>query len=218
MTDRQRIALSFRDADRAEPYRKALQAAGLESISFTPDLPASLNGVAGLVVTGGHDVDPALFGAAPHLETDEPDRAHDDYEAAILRAALSKDLPVLAICRGMQLFNVALGGTLVQHLPGTPKHRQRTGGTPVHEVLVDPLLADIFGAPRIAVNSRHHQAVDRPGIDVFIAARDPQDDVAEAVTIPGARFAVGVQWHPEDMVEDPVQLRLFHAFARAVQP
>lgn len=187
--------------------------AGLESVSFTPGGGESLRSCGALVLTGGHDVDPAIYGATPHAETDPPDRAHDDYEASLLREALEADMPVLAICRGMQLLNVARGGTLVQHLPQSAKHRQRTGGRPVHQVDVEGVLAEIYGAPRIQVNSRHHQAADRPGQGVAVVGWDPEDGVVEAIVLPGARFAAGVQWHPEDMVDDPVQMRLFARLA-----
>ena len=91
------------------------------AVQFAPEAPGTLTDVSALVLTGGDDVDPALDGAAPHPETEPPDRDRDDYEAELLRAALSRDMPVLAICRGLQLFNVVRGGTLIQHLDGTAK-------------------------------------------------------------------------------------------------
>jgi putative glutamine amidotransferase len=210
-----RTALSFRDETRAEPYRLALRRAGLQPVAFTPDSPGSLEEVTGLVLAGGHDVDPALYGETAHAETDAPDRIHDDYEAALLRDALARRLPVLAICRGLQLLNVVCGGALVQHLPGTAKHKQRTGAEPVHQVVLDPAWIPLFGAPQIAVNSRHHQAVGRAGKGLLITARDPDDGVIEGVAMPDLPFAVGVQWHPEDMVDDERQVRLFRAFSLA---
>src|SRR4051794_15254256 len=106
MDNRPRTALSFKEASRAEPYIQALTMAGLDVVTFSPNHVGSLDDVTGLVLAGGHDVDPDLYGAAAHPETDHPDRRHDDYELALLRAAMARQLPVLAICRGMQLFNV----------------------------------------------------------------------------------------------------------------
>lgn len=211
-----RVALATRNEDKAEPYRRALQQAGLEPVTFAPDGAESLNGVAGLVLTGGTDVDPALYGETPAPETDAPDRERDDYESELLRTALARDLPVLAICRGQQLFNVARGGTLIQHLPNSGKHKQKSGGVPVHEVVVEGPMVDLFGAARIRVNSRHHQAVDRVGDGLIVTARDPEDGVIEGLVFPAARFAVAVEWHPEDMAGDPAQARLFTAFAGAM--
>jgi gamma-glutamyl-gamma-aminobutyrate hydrolase PuuD len=191
--------------------------AGLEPVTFQAGSGEALSGTKGLVLCGGNDVDPSLYGATPAPETNPPNRARDDYESDLVRTAVARDLPVLAICRGQQLFNVARGGTLIQHLPASDKHKQNTGGKPVHAVSVSGRLAEIFGASRLAVNSRHHQAIDRAGDGMIIAARDPEDGVVEGFAVPSARFAVGVQWHPEDMTDDPYQLRLFSAFAGAVR-
>jgi putative glutamine amidotransferase len=216
MQNQPRTALSFKEASRAEPYRNALSMAGLDVVTFSPNHAGSLDDVAGLVLAGGHDVDPALYGAAAHPDTDPPDRRHDDYELALLRAAMARQMPVLAICRGMQLLNVARDGTLVQHLPGTFKHQQRTGAAPVHHVTLDKSWEPIFGSAWMEVNSRHHQAVDQPGRGLAVRATDPDDGVIEGIAIPDAAFVVGVQWHPEDMVDDPAQRGLFKAFAAAV--
>ncbi len=211
-----KIALLFRNPNKAVPYQRALRHVDLDPVSFMPDAPGSLDDVHGLVLTGGSDIDPAIYGADPHPENGPSDRARDDYESALLRKALARDMPVLAICRGMQLFNVVRGGTLIQHLANAEKHRQQTGGAPVHEVVLAPPFDSIYGVPRMQVNSRHHQAVDCLGEGLLVTARDPEDGVIERVDLPGAQFAMGVQWHPEDMVEDPLQVRLFRAFARSV--
>lgn len=211
-----RVALATRSEDKSEPYRRALQAAGLEVVTFGPDAGGSLAQVAGVVLTGGTDVDPALYGAAPAPETDTPDRARDDFEADLLRTALERDVPVLAICRGLQLFNVVRGGTLIQHLPDTAKHARRTGAEPVHDVVVEGAMADVFGATSVAVNSRHHQAIERVGDGLAITARDAEDGTIEGFALPGAKFAMGVQWHPEDMPDDERQRRLFTAFAASL--
>jgi gamma-glutamyl-gamma-aminobutyrate hydrolase PuuD len=191
-----------------------LETAGLEALTFEPDAGGSLDAVSGLVLTGGTDVDPALYGAVRVPETEAPDRARDDFEAELLRTALARDLPVLAICRGLQLFNVVQGGTLIQHLPDTPRHKQKTGGVPVHDVVVEGAMAELFGAARVAVNSRHHQAIEWMGEGMVVTARDPDDGTIEGFAMPRARFAMGVQWHPEDMVDDERQRRLFLAFSR----
>lgn len=210
-----RVALATRNEDKPEPYRRALLEAGLEPVIFAPDTGQSLDSVQGLLLSGGVDVDPALYGESPVPETEEPDRERDDYESALLRSSLARDLPVLAICRGQQLFNVVCGGTLIQHL-GKPRHEQKTGGAPVHDVVLEGRMAEVFGTSRAPVNSRHHQAAGRIGDGLIVTARDPEDGVIEGIVFPAGRFAMGVQWHPENMVEDQTQLRLFRAFASAM--
>jgi putative glutamine amidotransferase len=211
-----RVALATRSEEKSEPYRRALRLASLEPVTFGPDVGGSLDAVAGLVLTGGTDVDPSLYGAVAVPETDAPDRLRDDFEVELLRTALSRDMPVLAICRGLQLFNVVRGGTLIQHLPNTARHKQKTGGAPVHDVLVEGTMAELFGAARLAVNSRHHQAIEWTGEGIVVTARDPEDGVIEGFVMPGAKFAMGVQWHPEDMVDDERQHRLFKTFANSL--
>jgi len=210
------VALATRSEDKAEPYRRALELAGLEPVTFDPAAGQLLETVGGLLLTGGTDVDPALYGAIPAAATDMPDRERDDYESALIRLALVRDLPVLAICRGLQLFNVVCGGTLIQHLSNTEKHRQKSGGVPVHEVVLDGRMADVLGAAALPVNSRHHQAVERIGGGLVVTARDSEDGVIEGFVFPAARFAMGVQWHPENMTDDPNQARLFQAFAASI--
>ena len=151
-----------------------------------------------LVLTGGTDVDPALYGEEPH-PTVRVDRARDDRELALLAAALERDLPVLAICRGLQLLNVHLGGTLHQHLADHP-----VGADGVHEVRFTEgsTLRGIYG-PRCPVNSLHHQSVATPGAGLACVGHAP-DGVVEAVELTG-RPVVGVQWHPEQFHRlDPV--------------
>ena len=210
-----RVALATRSEDRFEPYRRALREAGLEPVIFAPETGEQLDSVHGLLLTGGVDVAPALYGETPVPETEAPDRERDDYESALLRTVLARDLPVLAICRGLQLFNVVCGGTLIQHL-GKPRHQRKTGGVPVHDVVLEGRMAEVFETSRAPVNSRHHQAAGRIGDGLVVTARDPEDGVIEGFVFPAGRFAMGVQWHPEDMAEDQTQLRLFRAFASAM--
>jgi putative glutamine amidotransferase len=212
-----RVALAFRNANKAVPYQRALRQAGLEPVSFTPSEPGLLDDVGGLVLTGGSDIHPTIYGAEPHAENGAPDRERDDYESALLGEALARDLPVLAICRGMQLFNVVRGGTLIQHLPNAQKHRRQTGATPVHDVVLTQPFVSLYASAKMAVNSRHHQAVGRVGESLVVTARDPEDDVIEGFVLAGASFAMGVQWHPEDMLDDSIQMRLFESFARSLR-
>ena len=208
-TARPRAALAFREQTRSEPYRRALALAGVEAVPFTPDEPGSLDDVAALVLTGGDDVDPALYAAVRMPETEPADHVRDAYEADLLHSALTRGMPVLAICRGLQLLNVVRGGTLIQHLPDTKKHQQRTGARPVHDVTLTGSSISMYGYERMPVNSRHHQAIDRLGEGLVVTARDPDDGVIEGIELPGTFFVAGVQWHPEDMADDPVQIRLF---------
>lgn len=204
-----------------ENYCDALVAAGAVPLPLPhePDLvPHYLALLDGLVITGGaFDVDPALYGAAQrHPEVRLKER-RTAFEWRITEAALAADLPVLGICGGQQLLNVVLGGTLVQHVPDAvpdalaheqPNPRNEAG----HEVdiVAGTLLHRITGRRRMAVNSAHHQAVDRTGPGVVVSARAP-DGVVEAIEHPGHRFCLGVQWHPEFLI-DPGDGALFRAF------
>ena len=154
-----------------------------------------------LVLVGGGDIDPARYGQVPHAATSGVDPGRDASELALLRAALRADLPVLAICRGMQLLNVHLGGTLVQHVPdvvGHDGHQPARGCFADVEVVTEAgsMVAKIVGETG-TVRCSHHQAIDRLGDGLVVTARSA-DGLAEAVELPAARFVVGVQWHPEE--------------------
>ncbi|WP_372622355.1 gamma-glutamyl-gamma-aminobutyrate hydrolase family protein [Falsiroseomonas sp.] len=204
-------------------FSSVIAAGGLPvALPHHPDLAAEyLDALDGLLVTGGaFDVDPALWGGgAPHPKvTLKPGRT--DFELAAVRAALARDMPVLGICGGQQLLAVAFGGTLIQHIPdevenALPHEQPNPRTEPGHEVAVagGTLLASIVGAPRLAVNSAHHQAVATPGAGAVVNARAP-DGVVEGVEHPGYRFALGVQWHPEYAV-DPRDPAIFRAFVQA---
>jgi gamma-glutamyl-gamma-aminobutyrate hydrolase PuuD len=202
------------------PYQAALKEAGIESVRN----PASIEGLDGLLLTGGSDVNPKLYGQPRATESEPPEDERDELEIRLLNEALAADLPVLAICRGMQVFNVARGGTLIQHVANVDTHRVKArdkepGRHPaVHGIRVNPdtRLAGIVGSGEHEVNSRHHQAVDRLGaglVPCAIAA----DRVVEALELPDASFAVAVQWHPEDRVAvSEADRKLFEAFAAAI--
>ncbi len=189
------------------PYRTALTAAGVETV----ENPATLHGLDGLVLAGGTDVDPALYGQEPLTTTDEPDQERDKRELALVQEALDADAPILAICRGMQLLNVACGGTLHQHV----KEHRDPDKQNVHVVRpTSGTVALLFGRDDYWVNSRHHQAVATIGRDLVVTATAP-DGTIEALEIPGRRFVVAVQWHPEDRI-DGSDRSLFVAFAEAL--
>ncbi|WP_371477731.1 gamma-glutamyl-gamma-aminobutyrate hydrolase family protein [Kitasatospora sp. NBC_00315] len=172
----------------------------------------------GLLLAGGPDIDPGRYGEAPHPQAGEPHRVRDAWEFDLLRGVLELDVPVLGICRGMQLLNVALGGTLIQHLPdrtGDESHRIAPATFATQAVAVRPAatLATVLGhAAKVACY--HHQAVDRLG-DGLLATAWSADGTIEALELPGRRFVLGVQWHPE---ADPSDPRLFNAFVAAATP
>ncbi|HZT34190.1 MAG TPA: gamma-glutamyl-gamma-aminobutyrate hydrolase family protein [Bryobacteraceae bacterium] len=215
-----RAAVTFRDHRKAQPYLEALEMAGVEPVPVTPDEPQPLEGCHGLLLTGGTDVDPARYGQAPFSTTDSPDSRRDALECVLLGQALTRDLPVLAICRGMQLLNVAHTGTLRQHLEGHSVRTPEDPARPVHDVIVQPdtLLARVLGPGAHAVNSRHHQAVEAVGQGLAIAAVAAGDGVVEALERIDRKFVLAVQWHPEDQVRsNPAQRRLFEAFGEALR-
>lgn len=208
---------------KSQPYEEALRRAGIEPVLVSPGgaIPADF---AGLLLMGGSDVNPGRYGETPHPDAGTPDDARDELECALIKDAMERDVPLFAICRGLQILNVQHGGSLVQHLDNAERHRVRPGepGLPAHpvEVVRDARLAAIVGGPStLNVNSRHHQAIARVGQGLLISARDPEDGTIEAVERDDKRFVIGVQWHPENqIVRDPRAAKLFHAFAAAIQP
>ncbi|MDO8607796.1 MAG: gamma-glutamyl-gamma-aminobutyrate hydrolase family protein [Phaeospirillum sp.] len=187
-----------------------------------PELAAAyLDLIDGLIVTGGaFDVDPALFGAASRHATVTLKARRTEFEMAIVRGALDRDLPILGICGGQQLMNVALGGTLIQHIPDEIgdclAHEQPNPRTePGHDVdvVAGSKLAAIVGAARIAVNSAHHQAVKAVAPNCVVDAVAP-DGVIEGIEDPTRRFCIGVQWHPEYHIS-PADAALLRAFVEA---
>jgi gamma-glutamyl-gamma-aminobutyrate hydrolase PuuD len=180
-----------------------------------PAAAAAVDALDGLVVTGGPDVDPAIYGAHPHRRTAPPRAERDAAELAMLRRALERRIPVLAVCRGAQLLNVALGGTLVQHLPevvGHDGHNPAPGvfGTTTVTLAAGSVVGSVVGG-RLRVACHHHQAVDRVADGLTVTGR-AADGTVEAVELAGRAFAVGVQWHPE---QDGKDVRLFAALVAA---
>ncbi|PJK21699.1 gamma-glutamyl-gamma-aminobutyrate hydrolase family protein [Mycolicibacterium goodii] len=171
----------------------------------------------GLVITGGPDVDPSRYGQQPHPQTNEPARERDEWEFALLTGALARGIPVLGVCRGAQVLNTALGGTLHQHLPDVIGHTHHQKGNAIFgtsDVRTVPgtRLASLIGE-RSDAQCYHHQAIDRLGDGLVVSARDA-DGVIEAVEVPGEHFVLGVQWHPEERLDD---LRLFRAVVEAAK-
>lgn len=215
------ILVIYRELDEAQPYKLAVEAAGLQTRLEEARPGLSIGDNAGLLLTGGTDVDPALYGEVAGPETDVPDRERDEVECRLIDEALARDLPLLAICRGLQILNVHLGGTLIQHLPNSESHVRRTPdrGAPAHQVAIEPgtLLAAIARRDTWNVNSRHHQAINQLGKNLTVSARDSNDGTIEAVEMSDRRYVVAVQWHPENQSpKDPEQQKLFQSFAAAI--
>jgi putative glutamine amidotransferase len=209
-------------------YVTALESAGLVPLIVPPlsndrAAAAVLDSVSGLVLTGGEDVDPARYGEQRHEKVRSVNPARDATEAALVEEARARGLPVLAICRGIQILNVALGGTLVQDISsqcGTDIGHDEDGprDSRSHEISVEPgsLIAGALGAEHLSVNSFHHQSVKRVADGMRVTARSP-DGVIEGIESTDKRWWVmAVQWHPEEMTEspEPWDRGLFKAFAR----
>lgn len=208
-----------------ETYLKPIIAAGGVPILLPPqpvvaDVVEMLIGrLDGLVVPGGWDVDPALYGQAPHPETDLPRPERDAWEQALIQEAIRQDVPLLCICRGEQLLNVTLGGTLHQHLPDVVGNGQyQPGGYNFNRIPVEikagSRLEQLIGSNPGTVPVSHHQAVDKLG-DGLIAVAWSEDQVVEAIEYPAATFTMGIQWHPEELPEDFGIFRGFVEAARA---
>jgi putative glutamine amidotransferase len=191
-------------------YIDAVQRAGALAVMLPADdrvvdLPDELLDILdGLILAGGADIDPGAYGAERHPETRGTVPERDTFEIALTRRALERDLPTLGICRGMQLMNVARGGTLLQHIPeshGHHEHRRNPGSfdNADHDVrLADgSLAARATGETTHGTKSHHHQGIDRLGEGFEVTGWSALDELPEAIEAPGSRFALGVQWHPE---------------------
>jgi putative glutamine amidotransferase len=188
-----------------------------------PDLPALLAAIDGLILSGGGDIDPRFYGSNGHPAVYMIDPPRDEMEIALAQGVAGSDLPTLGVCRGAQLINVALGGTLVEHLPdeidNSIAHRQEPRGAVPHPVSIAPgsRLAAVIGEKIVVGASWHHQAIrtPAPGLHVVACAAD---GTIEAVELPGHPWLLAVQWHPEITAgEDPVQQRLFDALVAAAR-
>ncbi len=177
-------------------------------VAAEPELVAEpdelLHRVDGLIVSGGVDMDPASYGAAPHPETKGWTSDRDAFEIALVRRATEIDMPVLGVCRGMQVLNVAFGGTLLQHLPetlGHEDHRRVPGNFDEadHDVrlVADSLAAAAAGELLHTTKSHHHQGIDEVGAGLIVTGTSVLDDLVEAIELPDRSFVLGVQWHPE---------------------
>lgn len=198
-------------------YVDAVQSAGGLALLLAPDPQLErdpdevLDLLDGLILAGGADIDPSCYGAERHPETVGTVPERDRFELALARRALERDMPLLGICRGMQLMNVAAGGTLNQHVPeshGHDDHRRSLGSfdDADHDVRLAPgsLAARAAGEECHATKSHHHQGIDRLGEGLVVSGWAERDDLPEAIEAPDRRFALGVQWHPEADGRSPV--------------
>ena len=218
---RQRVGANVR-------YAQAVAAAGGVPLLVPPGLPhggvaSLLERVDALLLTGGGDVDPARYGRPAHPATEAPEAGRDELELALLAEAERRALPTLCICRGVQVLNVYRGGTLVQDLPSErpdalPHDPGAARTARVHAVFVDAdsRLARVLGATSVDVNSFHHQAADAPGHGLRAVARSGDGVVEGLEVVDSPWWALGVQWHPEELVDDdrPWDRALFAAFVR----
>jgi len=207
-----------------EFYLRMLALAGAAPIvlpvhaGWNEDVQSVLDAV---VLTGGGDVDPTAYGREPGPTVYGVDSSRDDVEFRLVRWAVDGDVPLLAVCRGVQAMNVALGGSLVQDITtevaGALDHvRTDHHDGPVHDVRIEPdsLLAELLGSGAAEVNSMHHQAVEAAGENVRVVATAP-DGVVEGIEVRGAGFALGVQWHPECLGKEDPSFRIFEGLVRA---
>ena len=198
-------------------YITSVQRAGGLALMIAPDPrlvdhpDEALDLIDGLLLAGGEDIDPSFYNGHCHSETGDTVPERDRVEIALSRRAVERDMPVLGVCRGMQLLDVAFGGTLVQHLPdevGHGRHRVSPGSFEgsEHDVRLDPgsLAARAAGGELRTTNSHHHQGIDELGEGFRITGHATLDELAEAIEAPSARFVLGVQWHPEAEADSQV--------------
>jgi putative glutamine amidotransferase len=208
-------------------YMRAVEQAGGLPVALPPlgqqTADQLLDHLSGLLLTGGPDLHPSCYRAEPDPQLGPTDTAVDAFEIALCSHADKRDLPVLGICRGAQVMNVARGGTLHQHVPdvtdGSINHRQsEPGDRTTHEVLVSPDsgLAQATGGGPVSVNSFHHQSVWQLGLDLRAVAWS-SDGLIEGIEDPAARFHLGVQWHAETLVHEAEQLALFERLVQAAR-
>lgn len=201
-------------------YVDAIRDAGARVVLLPPDTDGdgALDRVDALVVIGGADVDAARYGEQPHATADSPRSERDASEILLYQGALERDMPVLGICRGLQVMAVASGGRLIQDLPDAGygvAHREKPGTFTEHKVHLEPgsLASRIYGADVITTNSSHHQGIADPG--TLVPTGWAPDGLIEVCEVPSARFAIGVQWHPEHPDRRSLEAPLFRALADA---
>jgi putative glutamine amidotransferase len=229
---RKQRAQPLPEGDRPQPeivlgvvYARAIEEAGGVPVVLPPlhdaDVSPLVDHLAGLCLSGGPDVDPAFYGADRHAKLGPVEPELDAFELAVVRRADALGLPILGICRGCQVLNVARGGTLHQHVPdivdGSIEHRQKESGRQTtHDIRIEPgsRLADIVGPGDLPVNAFHHQAVDELGRDLRAVAWAP-DGIIEAIEGHGDALYLGVQWHVETLTHLPRHLALFEALVDA---
>ena len=235
------IRIAVTSCSKIADYEASVRRAGGEPVILRPsgnaeaaaDATDALQGCDGLLLTGGGDVLPSLYGEEPHATFKAAERGRDEFEMALANQAIAADIPLLAVCRGVQVLNVARGGSLVQDIPsqvpsavphkvsdpptsiahdvrvetGSLLHRLMTERPDTHTPAASP-------GPSCPVNSRHHQAIERVGKGLVVTATAP-DGVIEAVEDPTRRFCLGVQWHPENFWRTGEFSALFDGFIRA---
>jgi putative glutamine amidotransferase len=223
--------IAITNCRKLEDYRQSVLHVGGEVriVDASSEVDAALTGVDGLLLTGGGDVEPSRYGEAPHPELEDVEPERDEFEINLIAAARRRDLPILGICRGVQVLNIAAGGTLVQDIPsqvpGALNHSldvpQHQPYDLAHEVWIekDSLLAKLLGERLVGsdtceVNSRHHQAVKKVAPGFRVSATAP-DGVIEAIEDPSVRFCLGVEWHPENFWRTGEFRSLFEGFVEA---
>jgi len=212
-----------------ETYSRSISTAGGIPILIPLDLSESdldvlLDRVDGIVFTGGYDIDPRKYGGQSHPKVMQIDQARDETEIYLVKIMVERGMPMLGICRGLQVINVAMGGSLYEHLlqqfPGSIEHdnhdKPRDYLSHLVRVEKNTLLAQILTNNQVQVNSLHHQGVRKPGNHLHPTAYSP-DGLVEAFELPGAAFGLAVQWHPEELQDHEAQRRLFQAFVQSCQ-
>jgi putative glutamine amidotransferase len=215
------------ESDKFANYARAVERAGGTVVPLVPgktDAKSALQGLDALILTGGGDVDPKVYGEVqePEVKDEDIHPGRDALEIELVRQVTEKGLPTLCICRGMQVLNVAMRGTLIQHLPKRVgervPHVGAGGKDGIHAVDVTPSskLAKVLGATRTSPNSSHHQAIDKLADGLRVVARSPDDGIIEGVEGTEHPWLIGVQWHPERSSE-PCQQHLFDELVRAAR-
>jgi putative glutamine amidotransferase len=226
----QRPAIGVTRCSKLEDYLASVEQAGARArvLEVTESPRKVLGEIDGLLLTGGGDVDPAFYGEDRHPLTDDAEPGRDEFEIDLARRAMSGGVPLLAICRGAQVLNVAAGGTLVQDIPSSVESElshsvKEPKDLACHaiSIVAGTKLSSVLGGQTAAacscrVNSRHHQAVGRTGDGLVVSAR-AGDGVVEAIEQPDAPFCIGVQWHPENFWRSGEFTPLFEAFVRAAR-